>query len=357
MTDPLTLHVIGGCKLGGAERFYVRLVNSLAANGQPVMAGVVQGGEIDAALSPTIPRIYVRQMGVWDLWSRWRLGRAIRRYRPAVVLTYMGRATRLVHLPTGGHTVHIARLGGFYNLKGYTHAHAWVGNTLGICKYLIAGGLPAARVFHIGNFVDTPMTWPQEDLAELRHDWKIPADASVVLGLGRLHPNKGFADLLEAFARLPARLDGRPLWLVMVGDGPLRESLRAKAAELGIAERVVWTGWQHDPAPWYQLAELFVCSSRHEPLGNVILEAWANGTPVLSTAAEGPLELLEDGKDGFLAPVANTGALAEKMRAGLSLSGERRQEICDAGRTKISGQFSEKAIVDAYLQLFRALTP
>lgn len=356
MTDPLTLHVIGGRKLGGAERFYVRLANALAANNLPVMAGVVEGGEIDAALSATIPRIYVPQIGVWDLWSRWLLGRAIRQHRPAVVLTYMGRATRLVHLSIGGPTVHIARLGGFYNLKGYRHAHAWVGNTLGVCNYLIAGGLPADRVFHIGNFVDTPLTWSAEALAQLRLEWQIPPDARVVLGLGRLHPNKGFADLLEAFARLPSRLDDRPLWLVMVGDGPLRESLRFQAAELGIAERVVWTGWQHDPAPWYQMAELFVCSSRHEPLGNVILEAWANGTPVLSTAAEGPSELLEDGKDGLLAPIADTGALAEKMRAGLSLSRERWGEICAAGHAKISGQFSEKAIVNAYLQLFRTLT-
>lgn len=357
MTDPLTLHVIGGRKLGGAERFYVRLANALAANNLPVMAGVVEGGEIDAALSATIRRIHVPQIGVWDLWSRWLLRRAIRQHRPAIVLTYMGRATRLVHLSIGGPTVHIARLGGFYNLKGYRHAHAWVGNTLGICNYLIAGGLPADRVFHIGNFVDTPMIWQPEALTALRHEWKIPSDARVILGLGRLHPNKGFSDLLAAFARLPSQLDNRPLRLVVVGDGPLRESLRFQAEELGITERVVWTGWQHDPAPWYQMAELFVCSSRHEPLGNVILEAWTNRTPVLSTAAQGPMELMEDGKDGLLAPIADAEALAQKIRAGLSLSRERRAEICAAGYAKISEQFSEKAIVNAYLQIFRALAP
>lgn len=350
-----TLHIIGGRKLGGAERFFVRLVNALARQGESVAAVTVAGGEIDAAVHPDIPRYHSPQAGVWDLWSRWRIGQAVRHFQPAIVQTYMGRATRLTHLPRNGLPIHLARLGGYYNLKGYRHAHAWVCNTRGILDYLVDQGLPARRVFYVGNFVDTAPALPVEALARLRAQWGIPADAKVVLGLGRLHPNKGFADLLEAFAHLRQRSDKRDLRLVLVGDGPLANELRAQADALGLNDRVVWTGWQFDPVPWYQMADVFACPSRHEPLGNVILEAWANRVPVVSTAAEGPLELVKHGVNGFLAPLANPKALSESLDEALSNSEERRRDMITAGLTEVEGRFSEQAIVHAYLDLYHQL--
>jgi len=215
--------------------------------------------------------------------------------------------------------------------------------------------LPARRVFHVGNFVDPAPVVPPRNLSELRAQWGIPAGAKVVLGLGRLHPNKGFADLLEAFARLPERPDERDLRLVLVGDGPLARELRARAESLGLNDRLVWAGWQYDPAPWYQMADVFVCPSRHEPLGNVILEAWANRVPVVSAAAQGPVELVAPGVNGFLAPVASPQALAEALDEALALGEERRRAMTAAGLAQVEGRFSEQAIVQAYLDLYRQL--
>lgn len=350
---PASLHIIGGRKLGGAERFYVRLVNALAARGAPLAALTVAGGEIDAALHPDVPRIHAPLAGVWDLWSRWRIRRAARNF--AIVQTYMGRATRLTHLPQDRGARHLARLGGYYALKGYRHAHAWVGNTRGIRDYLLHAGLPPARVFYIGNFVDPAPLITADQLAALRQQWRIPATARVVLGLARLHPNKGLADLLTAFARLPAALDARPLWLVMVGDGPLRQALHDQAQALGITARVTWSGWQYDPAPWYQMAEVFVCPSRHEPLGNVVLEAWANGVPVVSSAAQGPSELIAPGRDGWLVPVGDAAALHDAVLSVLHLDNAARTQVIAAGRHTLASAFSEAAIVDAYLALYRQL--
>lgn len=348
-----TLHIIGGRKLGGAERFFVRLVNALAARGEPVVALTVAGGEIDAALVPAVPRHHAPMAGVWDLWSRLRIGRAAAHFD--LVQTYMGRATRLTHLPRGQRPVHLARLGGYYDLKGYRHAHAWVANTRGICDYLVRAGLPAERVFHIGNFVDQAPVQSPARLNALRRGLGLPDDARIVLGLGRLHPNKGFADLLAAFARLPADLHGRPLRLVLVGDGPLRAALQREAERLGIGPRTVWAGWQYDPAPWFQMADLFVCPSRHEPLGNVILEAWANGVPVLATRTAGPLELIEDGQDGLLTPVGDPARLAEDIRQALGLKASQRDALIAAGRAKLARDHSEAAIVGAYVDLYERL--
>jgi glycosyltransferase involved in cell wall biosynthesis len=292
--------------------------------------------------------------GVWDIYSRWKINRAIRDFCPDVVQTYMGRATRIVRLPRGRSPVHLARLGGYYKIKGYRHAHAWVGNTSGIRDYLRAEGLSADRVHYIGNFVDAPLACSKEALASLRRSLGLDG-CRVVLGLGRLHPNKGWADLLHAFARLPQQSGGVPLHLLMVGDGPLRADLEQLARTLGLAERVHWAGWQNDPAPYYQLCDVFVCASVHEPLGNVILEAWANGALLVSTRAQGPLELMQDDVNGLFAPLQDPAGLAEVLARALSLDEVHRRRLIDAGHLEVERHHSEAAVVAAYVDLYRSL--
>jgi glycosyltransferase involved in cell wall biosynthesis len=291
----------------------------------------------------------------WDRYSRWLINRAAKDFSASIVQTYMGRATRITRLPNRSTCIHLARLGGYYNLKGYRHAHAWVGNTLGVARYLADQGLPEDRCFYVGNFVDTPAPASADALDRLRAAYGIPIQARLLLGLGRFHPNKGWADLLDAFARLPAQIGERPLHLLMVGNGPLDAALRLQAGTLGIAPRITWAGWQKEPAPWYQLAEVFVCASRHEPLGNVILEAWANRTLAVSTRADGPLELMEDGIDGLLAPLENPQALAEVIQAALALPQAQRSAMIEAGTGKLQSRFSEDAIVNQYLDMYSRL--
>ncbi|MGE5318913.1 MAG: glycosyltransferase [Hyphomicrobiaceae bacterium] len=350
---PRSLHVIGGKALGGAERFFIRLVNALARSGQPVAAATVAGGEIAWAIDPAVPQYHAPMLGVWDLYSRWKINRAIADFQPDVVQTYMGRATRIVRLPNNRLPVHLARLGGYYSLKGYRHAHAWVGNTRGIRDYL-ATGLPGDRVHCIGNFVDAPEHQAPAALASLRHQLGLDG-CRVILGLGRLHPNKGWSDLLHAFAELPASTAGMPLHLLMVGDGPLRKDLEALSQQLGIGWRVHWTGWQTDPAPYYQLADVFVCASVHEPLGNVILEAWANRALIVSTRAQGPLELMQDDVNGLLAPLADAAGLAKVLRTALALDGGHRSRLIEAGYGEVTRHYSEAAIVSDYTALYADL--
>lgn len=352
--SPRSLHVIGGKGLGGAERFFIRLVNALARNGLPVAAVTVAGGEIARAIDPAVRQYHAPMLGVWDLYSRWSINRAIADFRPDVVQTYMGRATRIVRLPRGPLPVHLARLGGYYNLKGYRHAHAWVGNTNGIRDYLATHGLPAARVHCIGNFVDTPSRHDAEALGALRHQLGLDG-CRIVLGLGRLHPNKGWADLLHAFARLPTHSEGAPLHLLMVGDGPLRKELEQLSTRLGISQRVHWAGWQTDPAPYYQLADVFVCASVHEPLGNVILEGWANWALIVSTRAQGPLELMQDGVNGLLAPLSDPAGLSESIQNALALEAGHRARLVEAGHDEVNRHYSGAAILTAYARLYDSL--
>ncbi len=351
-----TVHIIGSRASGGAERFYSRLVSALHAQGEPVLAVCPPGSAVAEELESTgTPVQPLAMRSVWDLAARWRIGRIARQFDADIVQTYMGRATRLTHLPRGRRPVHVARLGGYYNLKGYRHAHGWVGNTRGICDYLLDSGLPADRVFHIGNFVDRPAPVAATDIQRLRTRLGVPSDALVVTAAGRLHPNKGFPDLLEAFARLPRELGGRPLHLVIAGDGPMAAELKALGEQLALHDRLHWAGWQNDLGPYYGLADLFVCPSRHEPLGNVILEAWNHGAPLLATRSLGAEELITDGDNGRLVPVQDPPALAGAMEELLRADPGMRGALAERGRATVAASHSREVVVGAYLDMYAQL--
>lgn len=350
-----SVHIIGSRTLGGAENFYLRLISALHEAGQPVVAVNPPGSDVGRALAAGIGQHPVAMRSVFDPIARWRIGHYVRRQRPAIVQTYMGRATRLTHIRPGRGTVHVARLGGFYNPKGYRHAHAWIGNTRGICDYLLEHGFPPQRVFHIGNFVEpVPATAPDR-LRSLRNELRLPPDARVVLGMGRLHPNKDFGTLLEAFAQLHHRPEHGHLHLVIVGDGPAREALHVRARQLGLSERLHWTGWRTAPHAYFHLADVFVCPSRHEPLGNVILEAWAHHTPVISTRTHGAEELITDGVDGVLVPTERAEALAEKIADLLAMTSTQRQDLIDHGSRTLSENHSKAAVLKRYLAVYGQL--
>lgn len=354
-----SFHVIGSRQSGGAERFYCRLTAALAERGHPVTAVLPAASVLCNELPAEVRQIHIGMRGVWDLWSGFRLRRWIQALAPSIVQTYMGRATRLTRLPAGRRPIHIARLGGYYDLKGYRHAHAWVGNTRGLCDYLLRGGLPADRVFQIGNFVDTPAPVTDKTSAELRRRLGLPDNAGVILSVGRLHPNKGFEDLLAAFAKLlncrPVTGSERPLYLLIVGDGPLRSSLQHYARQLGAAARVIWPGWQNDVAPYYALGDWFVCPSRHESLGNVILEAWAHGVPVIATRTAGALELISEGENGVLVNVGDANALAARLQQLLMETPGARRQLIDGGHKTLVLKHGREAVVNAYLDLYQRL--
>ncbi|MFD0390187.1 glycosyltransferase [Tistrella bauzanensis] len=235
--------------------------------------------------------------------------------------------------------------GGYYDLKNYRGADHLVGNTRDIVAYLRRKGVPAERSHYVPNFVDaTPMP------PEPRSRWGTPDDAPLILGLGRLHPNKGFDVLIRAVAQVPRA----HLWLA--GVGSLEDDLRELARGLGITDRVSFLGWRTDVAALYAAADVFVCSSRHEPLGNIVLEAWAHGVPVVAAASQGPSELIAHGANGLLVPVDHDAAMAASIETVLRET-RLRETMIAGGRTAYERNFTEAAVVGAYADLFRRILP
>lgn len=142
------------------------------------------------------------------------------------------------------------------------------------------------------------------------HRWLGDASLKVVVGIGRLVPQKDFGTLLNAFAQL-ARPGTR---LLILGDGPERERLQHIAGELGIAARFEMPGFALNPLPTLRDSGVMALSSRYEGFGNVLVEALGAGVPVVSTRCDyGPEEILEDGRFGELVPVGNAPAMAAAL--------------------------------------------
>lgn len=352
-----SIHILGSREFGGADQFYVRLLRALHHAGQPVTAINRPDSPVARALhSDPVKQIHLPLANRWDAWSWWQIRRRIREHLPCVVQTYMGRATRLTRVSRNSGAVHVARLGGFYKIDGYyRHADAWVGNTKAICDFLVKSGMPAARVHHIGNFVPDPVLGSPEEKTALRRQHGVPDEAWVVFSLGRLIAKKGFGDLLDAFARLPREVGGRPLFLLVAGDGPLMDDLKSQAAALGIGDRVKLLGWQDPPDAFYGIADVFVCPSRHEPLGNVILEAWNHALPVVSTRSDGAMELIEDGATGLLCDCKDAAGMAAAIRASLEASDTDRMRMAAAGNARLHEKYGQARIVEQYLSLYRDL--
>jgi glycosyltransferase involved in cell wall biosynthesis len=175
-------------------------------------------------------------------------------------------------------------------------------------------GVARDRVHAIHNPA-VPRDLDERVREEPAHPWLATAGPPVVLGVGRLIPQKDFPTLLHAFRLLRGR---RPARLVILGEGPERSALEALARELGIEKDVSLPGFLDNPYAAMARASVFALSSRWEGFGNVVVEALAAGTPVVSTdCPSGPSEILAGGRFGALVPPGDPDALAAALEQSL----------------------------------------
>jgi glycosyltransferase involved in cell wall biosynthesis len=305
-------------------------------------------------LPAQVPQTRLKLRGHRNYLSRFRLHWLLRRLRPDVVQTYLGRAAKLTRVPLSMPTVHVTRLGGFYDLADFRYADTFIGISRGLCDYIVRAGVPAARVFHAPNFVNAPKPAEPERLAALRQRLGIPPDALVVFAIGRFVAKKGFDDFLDACARLPTHIGHRPLRFLIGGDGVLGESLRRQSASLRLQDRVQFLGWVEETDSFYQLADLVVVPSRHEPLGHIVQEAWNYAKPVVSTLSEGPAEIAVDGEDVLFCPPSSPELLAARIHEALSAPPADLQRLGEAGRKKLLDRYSQEIVVQTYLDIYHA---
>jgi glycosyltransferase involved in cell wall biosynthesis len=340
-TPPRALHLLGSAGEGGAETYFVDLVRALQGAGLPTSAAIRANAGRERALAEAgVPCEVLPFSGPFDFATRPAVARLARAERAEVLVAWMSRAAR--HCPKGAWR-RVGRLGGYYDLKNFRGFDLLVANTEELRDWIIGQGWPAAGVRVIPNFAEAA-PGPAVSRAVL----DTPEDVPLLLGMGRLHPSKAHDVSLRALARLP----GAFLWIA--GAGPLEAELKALARELGVEARVRFLGWRDDPWALYRAADLCLFPSRVEPLGNVVIQAWAYGLPVVAAASAGPAALIRDGVDGRLVPVDDPEALAETA-AGLLADRASRASLAAAGIARVEAEFSRAAIVAQWRTLYAEL--
>jgi glycosyltransferase involved in cell wall biosynthesis len=332
------LQAMAGAERGGAEAYFVSLVKALARRGYEQMAAIRHNaGRAKLLREAAIATVELPFGGFFDFRTGPELGRIIASFRPAIAVSWMGRASAL--LPRGLF-VHIGRLGGYYDLKYFRRCDHLVANTRELARYCVEAGWPETRVHYLPNFASFRVAAPED-----RARWQTPENAPLILALGRLHRSKAFDVLMRALARVPEAV----AWIA--GEGEERDALARVSAELGIGERVRFLGWRDDKEALFAAADLCVVPSRFEPFGNVVLEAWAAGKPVIAAAALGPAAIVRDGENGLLVPVEDDAALAQAIERLLKDRALATTLAAGGGKT-LAAEYSEAQVLRAWDDLF-----
>ncbi len=327
---------MAGAAQGGAELFFERLCAGLTRAGDAVLPIIrADAGRAARLRADGLAPVELGFGGRVDVWTRWRAASALRRFAPRVAVAWMGRAAR--HAPRGPWVL-VGRLGGRYDLRQFARCDHLVGNTPGMVDWIVAQGWPEARVTMLPNFVP--------DLAGAKPAaLPVPAGRPVVLAMGRLHRNKGFDILIAAISRLSC------VHAAIAGDGPERVALQRLAHHAGVADRVHFLGWRTDTASLLAASTVLACPSRHEPLGNVVLEAFSAGRPVVASMAEGPRALIESGRHGVLVAQESAIALAAGIEGVLGRPSQAAAMV-QAARLAYEQGYAERAVVARWREFF-----
>lgn len=351
MSQPLKiLQVMAGNTHGGAETAYVDMCIALHENGQ-IIEAVTRPNDV------RIPRL--RQAGIKthtlpfggaiDLYTPWKIKRIIKKFKPDIVQSWMSRAPSKIErwTPTLGipRYLHIGRLGTPYKLKYFQSCDAFVAITPDLKNYLIQNGIPADNIRQINNFADIE---PARNKIERSH-YNTPEDATLLLGLGRLHSDKAFDILIKAVSKLPAHIH---CWIA--GEGPLRSELEQLINEFEINDRVKLLGWQTDRAALFQAVDICTFISRDEGFGTVFVQSWAQNTPLIASLCDGPRQFVHDGQDGLLVPVDD---IESTCAAILKLDSDKqlRKTLAENGKNRYQQEFTKEKTLAEYLNFYREL--
>jgi glycosyltransferase involved in cell wall biosynthesis len=334
------LHLLGSPRHGGAETFFLDLLDALQRDGSPQAAAIHANRDREAALAGMGISTHVLPFRPpFDVSTGLAIRRLARELPSRILVQWMNRAGRVV--PRRGPWTRIGRLGGYYDLKYYRGADYLIGNTRDIVDYLLREGWPKDRVGYIPNFAT-----PKDDPPASRAAEGTPEDAPLLLCMGRLHSDKAHDVSLHALTELPG------CWMWIAGAGEDEAKLKALARRLRVADRVRFLGWRLDASALYRAADVCLFPSRFEPLGNTVMQAWAHHIPLVTANSAGPGALVRPEEDALLVPIDDAPATAAAVRRLLADPALGRR-LVEAGAERITGEFAPARVVAQWRELFR----
>ncbi len=368
---PRVLHLITNFEIGGTERQAVELLKRLDRDRFDVRLAVLRNEgpfyrEIEA-LFPDVPefpltsfynanavkqlarlrRLMVREkvdiLHAHDFYSSF-IGAAAARLAGVRVIAcqrHLKLSDRRAH-EVGTRLIH--RL-----------AHCVLVNSEAIRDRIIEqGSAPLSKITVIKNGVLEANASRAHSQDDIRRELGINADAKLIGMVARMQPVKGHRFFIDA-ATIVLR-EQTNAHFVLVGDGPLRPEIEDQVARLGISDRLHLLGDRTFVSRLVSGFDLLVLASLHEGSPNAVMEAMAAGVPVVATAVGGTKELITDGETGYLAPPADSAALADRILFALRHEDDSA-EITSAARSWINAEYGMDRMVESVQRLYDELMP
>ncbi|HTU65152.1 MAG TPA: glycosyltransferase family 4 protein [Steroidobacteraceae bacterium] len=341
---------------GGAERQLAVMANHWAAAGSDVElatwtgAGVADFFALDARVRRThfdVPLFPPPFAALRNLLARVaRLRERLRQARPDVLVSFITETNVIALLAARGLPIRVV-----VSERAHPQLDDTISRPLRMLRRILYRRAAAVvtqteaaagwvREHCVANVAVVPNTLRESAANESPRE-------PLLLAVGRLRKQKGFDLLLRAFARLdpPA-----PWRLVIVGEGPEHAALQALRNSLRLGDRVEFRGVERDIARWMARAGIVVAPSRFEGFPNVVLEAMAEGAPVISAdCLAGPSEMITDGVDGLLVPVEDVGALATAI-GRLIRDADERARLGRAART-VRTRYSTETVMPLWNEI------
>jgi glycosyltransferase involved in cell wall biosynthesis len=385
------LHIINNLDIGGAQEVVRSLLPALGRDGVDVAVAALRDGPLrepleQAGVPVTVVGARTRSLladpraavEVAQLYRR--LAALVDRHGSTIVQTHLLRSLDFLALllrrresrPAVVWTVHNAQLdlradqlpGRRWLLGPKRYAHRTLYRHGSRLAHLVAvsddvaGAIRTAirpmpgHLHTIPNGVDVER-YGRTARDDTRSELGIADGELVLICVAKLLEQKGHSVLIDALAA--PELKALPLRVLLVGDGPLRADIEARAHRLAVADRVRFLGNRRDVPHLLAGADVFVLPSRWEGLPMALLEGMAARLPSVATAVSGSRQVVTDGQDGLLVSPGDSGALAQAL-ARLATDPELRDALGAAARQRVSSEFGVERQAQRHVQLYRALT-
>jgi glycosyltransferase involved in cell wall biosynthesis len=350
------LHIIGQLTCGGAQTQLSYLARALRERGwtQSVVS-LSSGGVWKDYLSANNIPVFEIDRNPFKPYRLWRLDRIVRRERPQIVLAWSLYAGVYAHWLVGvGQPLEVLAVRGDLTVDSNTAQPSqdllWGRRALEKADYIVSNSAWGLAVLR-DKGLHLPHTSVISNIVFAAGRSNVSQSVSTprIVAAGGLKRLKGHDVLLRALAIVAA--SRMKFELVLAGNGPEWTNLKRLAAELGLSEQVRFLGEVEDVSALLAGAQLAVHPARSEGLSNAILEAMAEGLPVIATAVGGTPEIIQDGQNGLLVPPDEPDCLADAILR-LLRDGELRARLGQAALQWVRRSCAEDTIADEYEGVF-----
>ncbi|MBI5555928.1 MAG: glycosyltransferase, partial [Elusimicrobia bacterium] len=316
---PIIMHLDSELSWRGGEQQLMYLINGLRQ--RKVISFLVcppESALFKEAISQGISVFPLKMRGEWDIWAAQRLRQLVKHLQVTILHCHSSHAhtigflaalglescklivTRRVDFPI--------RKNLFSRLKYKQHVDRYIAVSEGVKKVLELDGLDPVRITVVHDGIDTGHFQCRDEAKNLYHEFDLDPSKPVIGNVAALAPHKDQQNLLQA-AKMVLEQFPEAQFLI-VGTGELDRQLRQLANELGILDKIKFTGFREDVPQILTILDIFAVSSYLEGLGSSTLEAMAAGLPIVATRTGGIPEIVQNSINGILVPPRDSESLA-----------------------------------------------